>query len=83
MFLTHRGHNTLHAIMQKTFSNSFPSMNIAPFDTISPKFIPTGSVRYNNIGSDYGLAPSRRHAISWINDCLVTDAYMRHSALMS
>ena len=34
------------------------------------------------IGSDGGLAPSRRQAIIWINDGLFTGAYMRHSASM-
>ena len=35
------------------------------------------------IGSDNGLAPTRRQAIIWTNDGKLTDAYMRHSASMS
>ena len=51
---------------------------------ISLKFVPKGPI--NNIfstGSDNGLAPTRRKAIIWTNDGLITDAYMRHSASMS
>ena len=29
------------------------------------------------------MAPTRRQAIIWTNDGLITDAYMRHSASMS
>ena len=39
--------------------------------------------QYSSIGSDNGLAPSRRQAIIWNNDDLFTDAYMRHLASMS
>ena len=45
------------------------------------KFVPKGPI--NNIGSDDGLAPSRRQAIIWTNDGRFIDAYMRHSASMS
>ena len=38
---------------------------------------------YPNIGSDNGLAPTRRQAIIWTNDGNFTDAYMRHSASTS
>ena len=38
---------------------------------------------YNSsIGSDDGLAPTRRQVIIWINDGKFTDAYMRHSTSM-
>ena len=37
-----------------------------------------------SIGSDNGLAPSRRQTIFWSNDrILFTEAYMHHSASMS
>ena len=39
--------------------------------------------QHSIIGSDNGLAPSRRQAIIWTNDGKFTDAYMRQSALMS
>ena len=39
--------------------------------------------QYSSIGSDNGLAPTRWQAIIWTNDDNFTDAYMRHSALMS
>ena len=37
----------------------------------------------SNMGSGNGLAPTRRQAIIWTNDGVITDAYMRHSASMS
>ena len=40
-------------------------------------------VQYSIIGSDNGLAPSRRQDIIWTNDGKFTDDYMRHSASMS
>ena len=40
-------------------------------------------LKYSSIGSDNGLAPTRRQAIIWTNDGEITDAYMRHSASMS
>ena len=39
--------------------------------------------QYSNIGSDNGLAPTRRQAIVWTNDGLIIGAYMRHSAPVS
>ena len=39
--------------------------------------------QYSSIGSDNGLAPTRRQAIIGTNDGQITDTYMRHSALMS
>ena len=41
------------------------------------------NLQYFSIGSDNGLAPTRRRAIIWTNDDLITDAYMRHLASMS
>ena len=73
-------------ISQTTFSNAFSWMkeNTSISINISLKFVPEG--RINNIlhiGSDNGLAPTRRQAIIWTNDGKFTDAYMRHSASMS
>ena len=48
---------------------------------ISLKFVP--NARINSIGSDNGLAPTRLQAIMWTNYVLITDSYMRHTALMS
>ena len=41
--------------------------------------------QYSSIGSNNGLAPTRRQAIIWTNDgkFTVTYRYMRHSASMS
>ena len=39
--------------------------------------------QYSNIGSDNGLAWTRRQAIIWTNDDYFIDVYMRHSASMS
>ena len=41
------------------------------------------NLQYSSLGSDNGLAPTRRQAIVWTNAGLITDAYMRHSASMS
>ena len=37
----------------------------------------------SSIGSDDGLALTRRQAIIWTNNGKFTDAYVRHSASMS
>ena len=37
----------------------------------------------SSIGSDDGLAPTRRQAIIWTNNGKFSDAYVRHSASMS
>ena len=51
---------------------------------ISLNFVSKGPINnISSIGSDNGLAPTRRQAIIWTNDGKVTDAYMRHSASMS
>ena len=39
--------------------------------------------QYFSIASDNGLAQTRRQAIIWTNDDLITVAYMRHSASMN
>ena len=53
---------------------------------ISLKLVPKGPINNtpgSSIGSDNGLAPTRRQAIIWTNDGKVTDACMRHSTPMS
>ena len=40
-------------------------------------------LKYSTIGSDIGLAPTRRQDIVWTNAGWFIDAYMRHSASMS
>ena len=40
-------------------------------------------LQYSIIGSDNGLAPTRRQAIIWTNDGEIIDAYMRLSPSMS
>ena len=68
-------------IFECIFLNENTSISI----NISVKFVPED--RINNIqasvGSDDGLAPTRRQAIIWTNDGKFTYAYMRHSASMS
>ena len=39
--------------------------------------------QYSSIGSDNGLAPTRRQAIIWANVEYFPDAYVRNSASMS
>ena len=41
------------------------------------------NLQYSIIGSDNGLAPTRRQAIIWTKDGQFTDAYMRNSASMT
>ena len=50
---------------------------------ISLKFVPKGKPITFHIGSDNGLAPTRRQGITWTNGSYITDAYLRHSASMS
>ena len=39
--------------------------------------------QYSSIGSDNGMAPTRRQAVISTTDGKFTDAYMRHSASMN
>ena len=53
-----------------TFKCIFLNENVWIFIVeISLKYVPWGQI--DNIGSDKGLAPSRRQAIIWSNDGLV------------
>ena len=46
---------------------------------VSLKFAPRAPI--NSIGSDNGLAPTRRQVIIWTNDGKFIDAYMHHLGL--
>ena len=48
------------------FKGIFLNENVYISIQISLKFVPKG--QYASIGSDNGLAPSRRQAIIWTND---------------
>ena len=39
----------------------------------------SSNYQYSTMGSDDGLAPTRRQANIWINDGYITEAYMRLS----
>ena len=60
----------MDATSQTTFSSAFFYENVWISIKISLKFVPKGPI--NNIpsfiGSDNGLAPSKRQAIIWSND---------------
>ena len=82
--LTHWGRDKMAGILQMTLSNAFSWMEILNFDWNFTEVCSQGSnYLYSNIGSDNGLAPTRRQAIIWNNDTYITDAYMRHSASIS
>ena len=52
-----------------TFKRIFVNENVSIFIEISLKFVPKDPINNNrSIGSDNGLAPSRRQAIIWSND---------------
>ena len=72
----------MDAISQTTFWRAFFNEDVWIPIEISLKFVPMSNWQYSIIGSDNGLAPSRRQAIICTNDCKITDAYMRHSASM-
>ena len=65
--LTHWGRDKKDAILQMTFSNAFILEEKVWFPfKISLWFVPKRP--NSNIGSDNGLAPSRRQVIIWTND---------------
>ena len=78
--LTYGGRDKMAVILQMTFSNAFFNENAWMLIKISLKFVPKGPI---SIGSNNGLAMTRRQAIIWINGGWITDAYMHHSTSMS
>ena len=69
--------------MQTTFFKCILFNENVSILRISLKFIPKGPTNNSSIGSDSGLAPTRRQAVIWTNDDNFTDAKMRHLASMS
>ena len=68
-FITHWGRDKIAAISQTTLSNSFSWMKMLEFRLKFLEICSIGSnLQYSTIGSDNGLAPSRRQAIIWTND---------------
>ena len=66
--LTYQGGDKMAVLSQTIFSNAFwLNKNVWIPLKISPKFVPTIRIQ-NSIGSDNGLAPTRRQAIIWTND---------------
>ena len=58
--------------------------NCLNFDYDFTGFCSKGSnQQHSSVGSDNGLAPTRRQAIVWTNVCYFADAYMRCSASVS
>ena len=82
LMLTHWRRDTMADISQPTFSNAFSWMKIYEFSLEVPWSLFL-SVEYSSIGSDNGLAPSRRQTIIWTSDGKFTDAHMRRSTWMS
>ena len=62
------------------FKCIFLNENVGISIKISLNFVT--ACQYSSIGSDNDLAPTRRLAIIWTNDGLITNAYMHHSASM-
>ena len=67
------------------FSGILLNENVWILIKISLKFVPKVLINreYSGIGSDNGLAPTRRQAIIWTNGDYFTDTCMRHPASMS
>ena len=68
--LTHWGRDKMAAISQTTLSIAFSWMKILEFQLHFhwSLFLRVQLTKFSRIGSDNGLAPSRRQAIIWIND---------------
>ena len=62
--LTHWGRDKINAILQTTFSNAISWMKKNFNEVCSLR----SNWQYSSIGSDNGLAPTRRQAIIWAND---------------
>ena len=73
-FLRQNGRHFPDDIFKCIFSNEKVCISIK----ISLKFSHSSNKHYSSIGSDNGLAPTRRQAIIWTNERLFTDAFMRH-----
>ena len=63
-------------IFQMTFSNALYWMKMFEFRLTSRWILLTKFQQYPSIGSDDGLAQTRRQAIIWTNDGYFTAAYM-------
>ena len=59
--LTYRSRDKIYAFSQTTFSNAFSWMKIYEFQSGSNQ-------HFSTIGSDNGLAPTRRQAFIWTSD---------------
>ena len=67
--LTHWNQDKMAAIFQTTFSNSFSWMKIFKFQLkFHWNLFLRVQLKYSSIGSDEGLALTRRQAIIWNND---------------
>ena len=67
--LTHWGWDKMAAISQTIFSNAFSWMEMYEFRLVFHWGLFLGSNwQYSNIGSDNGLAVTRRQVITWTND---------------
>ena len=68
MFFTHWGWDKMAALFHTTFSNAFSSMEVHKFWLrFHWSLFPKSNYQYCSIGSNNGLAPSRRQAIIWTN----------------
>ena len=66
--LTHWGQDKIAAISQTTFSDPFSGMKMYKFWlTFHWSLFPRIQLTISSIGSDDGLAPTRRQAIIWTN----------------
>ena len=66
--LTHWGRDKMATIFQTTFSNAFSWMKMYEFRLrFHWSLFLRLQLQYSSIGSDNGLAPSRRQAIIWSN----------------
>ena len=69
---------------QMTYSSAFSWMKIYELRLIFHRILFLRvKLAISSIGSDNGLAPTRRQAIIWINDGFIADTYMCHPASMS
>ena len=68
LFNTLRPRQSGRHFADDTFKRIFMNENVRISIHISLKFVPKGLSKYLSIGSDNGLAPTRRQAITWTND---------------